>query len=159
MSPALSRTPSETAPTGRLRRVVGLFSLERVLTLSLCMGSLGFFVSAYSISVRDPDYFTQQILSSMRPNNIDPMITGTIIEADKNAMPAPQILRARPLVAGDYQIVMVFENEAILATDQELVRVKVGSRVPGLGDVLQIDQTETGGTVVASQATLRSVAQ
>jgi hypothetical protein len=159
MSPVLSRSPSEAALSGRLRRIAGIFNFERVLTLSLCLASLGFFVSAYSISLRDPDYFTRQILSSMRPTNIDPIITGTIIEADKNAMPAPQIVRARPPVAADYQIVMVFENEAILATDQELMRVKVGSRVPGLGDVLRIDPTETGGTVVASEATLRSVAQ
>ncbi|GGD27687.1 hypothetical protein [Aureimonas glaciei] len=159
MSPVLSRSPSEAALSGRLRRIAGIFNFERVLTLSLCLASLGFFVSAYSISLRDPDYFTRQILSSMRPTNIDPIITGTIIEADKNAMPAPQIVRARPPVAADYQIVMVFENEAILATDQELMRVKVGSRVPGLGDVLKIDPTETGGTVVASEATLRSVAQ
>ena len=159
MSSALSRSPSETASSGRFRRVLGVFSLERVLTLSLCVASLGFFASAYSISLRDPDYFTRQILSSMRPTNIDPIVTGTIIEADKNAMPAPQIVRAKPPVAADYQIVMVFENEAILATNEELVRVKVGSRVPGLGDVLQIDTTEAGGTVVASEATLRSVAQ
>jgi hypothetical protein len=159
MSPAFSRSSSEAARSGRLRRVAAVFTFERVLTLSLCLASLGFFVSAYSISLRDPDYFTRQILSSMRPTNIDPIVTGTIIDADKNAMPVPSIVRARPPVAADYQIVMVFENEAILATDQELVRVKVGSRVPGLGDVLKIDPTETGGTVVASEATLRSVAQ
>ncbi|BDA85907.1 hypothetical protein Sa4125_34490 [Aureimonas sp. SA4125] len=123
------------------------------------MASLGFFVSAYSISLSDPDYFSQRILSTMRPTNIDPMTTGTIIEAGKDAMPAPKIVRVRPPVAADYQIVMVFDNEAILATAEELVRVKVGSRVPGLGDIIKIDTTETGGTVVASEATLRSVAQ
>ena len=163
MSNVLSQFPSANAPQPRNRlwseRIGAAITLDRVLSLGLCAASLGFFLSTYWISLHDPDYFNRQILSSMRPTNIDPMITGTIIDADKSAMPVPQIVRARPLSPADYQIVMVFENEAILATDQELFRVRIGSYLPGLGDITKIDPTGTGGTVVASEATLRSIAE
>lgn len=148
-------------PRGVLRRVFALrdlLTLDRLLATGLCAASLGFFLVAYSISMNDPDYFNRRLLASLRPSDVDPIITGTVGQGDGTSMPATQIVRTTPLEPADFQIVMVFQDEAILATAQELWRVKVGSEVPGLGTVLAIDATTTGGTVKATAATLRSVA-
>ena len=160
-------SPSDPAdqqdlPLGLVRRLFALRDLvtvDRLLATGLCAASLGFFLVAYSISMHDPDYFNRRLLASMRPSDVDPIITGAVEQGGGGAsMPAPLIVRAEPLSPADFQIVMVFQEEAILATAKELWRVKVGSEVPGLGTVLQIDATATGGTVKATEATLRSVA-
>jgi len=134
----------------RLSGLSSLFTLDQMLATGLCVASIGFFLVAYTISVNDPDYFNRQLLASMRPSDVDPIITGAVEAGDGGAMPAPAIVRAAPLVPADFQIVMVFQDEAILATDKELWRVKVGSEVPCLGTVLAIDATDTGGTVKAT---------
>jgi hypothetical protein len=147
-------------PPGLLRQAIALrdaLTLDRLLAAGLCAASLGFFLVAYTISMHDPDYFNRRLLASMRPSDVDPIITGTVETATGASMPVPTVMRSTPLAAADYQIVMVFQDEAILATAQELWRVKVGSEVPGLGTVLAIDATDTGGTVKATEATLRSV--
>ncbi|KQT45158.1 hypothetical protein ASG43_12760 [Aureimonas sp. Leaf454] len=136
-------------------------TFERVFIASTCSLSIGFLVFAYTVSTNDPDYFTRRILSSMRPVGLDPIETGTISTSPAEGgdpMPGPRIVRDRPLEPGDYQIVMVFEREAILATPNELMRVKVGSVLPGLGAVTGIEASDAGGVVSTTQATLRSVA-
>jgi hypothetical protein len=166
-SAALSGPAEASRPRARsaLRRgaamLVGVVTIDRLLVTGLCTASLAFFGVAYSISMHDPDYFSRRLLASMRPSDVDPIVTGAIEAAPGGgeAMPVAQIVRSPAPVAADFQIVMVFQDEAILATSQELWRVKVGSIVPGLGKVLAIDATETGGTVQATEATLRSVAQ
>lgn len=161
VSPSVSAQAAPLIPSGLLRHVIAVrdaLTLDRVLATGLCAASLGFFLVAYTISMHDPDYFNRRLLASMRPTDVDPIITGAVETASGEAMPVPTVVRSVPLAAADYQIVMVFQDEAILATAKELWRVKVGSDVPGLGTVLAIDATDTGGTVKATEATLRSVA-
>ncbi|MBB3948946.1 hypothetical protein [Aureimonas jatrophae] len=129
--------------------VVGL------LSVILAMGSLGFFTVSYVISVRSPGYFQEAALSAMPPK-LDQTLTGSVEAGD--AMPAQTVVRVRQPVPSDYQIVMVFQGEALLATRDELVRVRVGTVVPGLGEILSIEGTSTGGTVKAADATLTSAA-
>lgn len=155
---AEARRPSSDGSARRPRRFAGALSFDFLLLASLSAASIGFFASAYSISLQDPGYFSRQQISSFQPSNIDPITTGAIDTPGADPIPAPRVVRATPPVAADYQIVMVFEDEAILATRAELVRVKVGSVVPGLGTILKIDPSDTGGTVKASEAILRSVA-
>ncbi len=71
-------------------------------------------------------------------------------------MPSPSVV-AR-VAAEDYQIVSIFGDEAIVATRSNLVRLKVGSTAPGLGTVTAIEAgSGGGGTVIATDATLRSL--
>lgn len=125
------------------------------LSVILAMGSLGFFTVSYVISVRTPGYFQDAALASMPPK-LDPTLTGSVETGD--AMPAQTVVRVRQPVPSDYQIVMVFQGEALLATRDELVRVRVGTVVPGLGEILSIEGSSTGGTVKAADATLTSAA-
>ncbi len=70
-------------------------------------------------------------------------------------MPVAGIAKAS---ASDYQIVSIFEDEAIVATRNNLVRLKVGSSAPGIGVVTDIQAgANGGGTVVGTDATLRSL--
>ena len=119
----------------------------------LAISSAGFFTVSYVISVRSPGYFQEAALANMPPK-LDQMQTGTVEAAD--AMPAPRIVRVRDPQPSDYQIVMVFQDEALLATRNELMRVKVGSVVPGLGTIQSISGGTQGGTVTAEKATLQS---
>lgn len=60
--------------------------------------------------------------------------------------------------AADYQIISVFDGEAILATEDTLVRVKAGSLAPGLGTITSIEASPSGGgSVVGTKATLRAL--
>lgn len=160
-------TPFRTGASAR-PRLLSLLTLDRLFVATICAASIGFFAMACLISMNDPDYFSRRLLASLPTSGIDPITTGAVAAAAPEAgegggageaMPVPRIVRDRPLAPQDFQIVMVFEDEAILATEREIFRVKVGSVVPGLGAVTEIDPTETGGTVVAEKATLRSVAQ
>ncbi|WP_156421367.1 hypothetical protein [Aureimonas sp. AU40] len=117
----------------------------------LAIASAGFFGWSFVVSMKSPDYFQQAALANMPPK-LDRIETGSIDVA--NAMPVPQIVRLSEPTPADYQIVMVFNNEALLATRNELMRVKVGSIVPGLGLVRTIDTEAGSPTVVAENATL-----
>lgn len=123
------------------------------LSVILAIGSLGFFTASYIISVRSPGYFQDAALASMPPK-LDRTTTGSVEAGD--AMPAQTVVRLRQPTPSDYQIVMVFQGEALLATRDELVRVRVGSVVPGLGEILSIEGSSLGGTVKAAEATLTS---
>ncbi|WP_416358056.1 hypothetical protein ACLNGM_09120 [Aureimonas phyllosphaerae] len=73
----------------------------------------------------------------------------------------PDVLPAEPHPAGpasvgDYQIVLVGDGEAFLATASNLIRVKVGSQVAGLGEIVSIVPSPTGGVVTGSLATLKT---
>ncbi|WP_062203962.1 hypothetical protein [Aureimonas sp. AU12] len=130
--------------------VVGLTSV------ALALGSASFFTVSYVISVRSPDFFQQAAIANM-PEKLDAIATGSV--NTDGAIPAPQVVRSRALMPGDYQIVMVFQNEALLATRDELMRVKVGSVLPGLGTIRTIAGSSLkGGTVIADNATLNSLA-
>jgi len=126
-----------------------------IASVTLALGSASFFGVSYAISVSSPDFFQNAAIANIPPK-LDRTETGSIDTG--SAMPAPQIVRSRALQPSDYQIVMVFRDEALLATRDELVRVKVGSMVPGLGVIRTIDAASAGSTVVADLATLRGVA-
>ncbi|WP_019996981.1 hypothetical protein [Aureimonas ureilytica] len=152
-------------PRKRLRErlTAGTFSAEWTLadwlvgtaSVTLAVASASFFCWSFAVSLQSPDYFQQAALANMPPK-LDQIQTGSIDTS--NAMPAPEIVRLREPTPEDYQIVMVFRNEALLATRDELVRVKVGSVVPGLGSIRTIDAEAGSPTVVAENATLRGVA-
>ena len=103
----------------------------------------------------------------MRPceDPIDPIEVGSTEKAGDGAGPAvdpipvPRLVRDHALRPQDYQIIMVFQNEAHLASKGELWRVQVGSEVPGLGKILAIEPGKNGGTVRAENATLTGVVQ
>ncbi|WP_156420977.1 hypothetical protein [Aureimonas sp. AU22] len=126
-------------------------------SVTLAVSSASFFSWSYIVSIETPDYFQQAAIARMAPK-LDQIETGSVGEEIKtDAMPAPSIVRDHTPTPSDYQIVMIFQDEALLATRKELMRVKVGSVVPGLGTVQAIEGGSLGGTVTADKATLRSV--
>ncbi|MEF2550836.1 hypothetical protein VQ042_05565 [Aurantimonas sp. A2-1-M11] len=122
--------------------------------------SILFFGAVNAISSLDPGYFDRLLLSAMRSDEIDPIETGS---TDKEggtgvpAMPVSAVVRTKPLTPEDFQIIMVFQSEAHLASPDELWRVRVGSQVPGLGKILAIESGSNGGTVKTENATLTGV--
>ncbi len=157
-------TVLESAPTRRsLRSLVRFRAFGEEWSLSdwivggtsivLALASAGFFTVSYVISIRSPGYFQDAALASLQPR-LDPLTTGSL-PALGDAMPGQRILRG-DLRASDYQIVMVFGDEALLATGSELLRVKVGSVLPGLGTISAIAPEAGGGTVTGDLAVLRS---
>ncbi len=154
---------AEPEPTTRRRRAsFSRFSNDWTLadwvvgTASILLAAISasFFCWSYVVSIRSPDYFREAALANMPPK-LDPIQTGSIDTA--NAMPAPEIVRLRDPAPEDYQIVMVYGGEALLATRNELMRVKVGSNVPGLGVIREIGGAQ-GASVVGETATLRTAA-
>lgn len=131
---------------------------DRLFMPVVSCASLSFCVFAVITSLNDPEYYSQKLISSLLKADVDPIRTGTtsLSNTDPDSLPVPSIQRGQPLTPGDYQIVMVFEGEAILATNDELMRVKVGSVLPGLGEVRQIVADGAGGTIGAEYATLKS---
>ncbi len=126
-------------------------------SVTLAVSSAGFFSWSYVVSRESPDYFQQAAIARMAPK-LDQIETGSVGETvQTDAMPAPTIVRDRQPTPSDYQIVMIFQDEALLATREELMRVKVGSVVPGLGTIQAIEGGSLGGAVTADKATLRSV--
>ncbi|MFD2236334.1 hypothetical protein [Aureimonas populi] len=126
----------------------------------LALSSTGFFTTAYRIWSNDPDYFSRRMIASLQQggSSIDLIETGTVAnaaEADgtSGALPVPRVVRDRELSPADYEIVMIFGGEALLATARELMRAKVGSVLPGLGAILSV--SEEG--VAAQNATLKPV--
>ncbi len=72
-------------------------------------------------------------------------------------MPIQRLSAEQPLRAADYSIASVFDGEAFLATSSNLVRVKVGAVVPGLGTITAVDAfPDGGGTVAGTEAVLRT---
>lgn len=113
----------------------------------LALSSTGFFTASYRIWANDPDYFSQRFIASMQAlNKVDMIETGTVAASAAaglaggvaGALPVPRVVRAQEPKPSDYEIVMIFGDEALLATAKELVRAKVGSILPGLGAVLSI---------------------
>ncbi|WP_182085416.1 hypothetical protein [Aureimonas sp. ME7] len=150
-SPTLGPRPSRFGRASEWSLADWLVGTTSVM---LAIGSAGFFVVSYVISIQSPDYFQNAALSRIPPK-LDQIQTGSVGDPP-DAMPAPVVVRVPEPTASDYQIVMIFQDEALLATRDELVRVKVGSVVPGLGAIQSIDGSSLGGTVAADKATLRS---
>lgn len=77
----------------------------------------------------------------------------------QNGIPVPMPVAGKLSAAraSDYSVVSVFEGEAFLATADDLVRVVVGVRRPGLGTVTSVTSLDDGGgTVVGTEASLRT---
>lgn len=147
-SPQLGDVRSSADPDLATARSDGIIHF---VSMGLGILSISFFSIVTIISTLHPDYFNRPLL--------DQMITGSTDKPDdlKGAMPVPKVVRAVALTPRDFQIVMVFGSEAHLASPGELWRVKVGSLVPGLGEILAIEPGENGGTVRAENATLTGV--
>lgn len=131
------------------------------MVVALALFSTGFFTTAYSIVSNDPTYFSRRLIASMSDASVDPITTGSVAAAAAaggapsmdGALPVERVVRARPLTPQDFEIVMVFGDEAWLATAEELLRVRVGSVVEGLGRILSIDAV--AGILTSDDATLR----
>lgn len=130
----------------------------------LAIGSTGFFTATYSVLQRDPDYFFQRLVASF-DTGLDRIETGTVAadgegeagaSEGSSAMPVPSVHRGTALQPGDYEIVMIFADEAFLATARELMRAKVGSILPGLGALVSIDAQAS--EVRFENATLKTAA-
>ena len=133
--------------------------LIKAAVFALVVLSIGFFSSVASISFVDPGYFDRLLLSAM-DNGIDPIQTGATEKAASSGIapiPVPHFTRVPALRPTDFQIVMVYGEEAHLATLNALWYVRVGSKVPGLGAILSIEPGPDGGTVKAENATLQGV--
>lgn len=127
-----------------------------MLWVALMVLSIGFFASVTVISRLHPGYFDRLLLSSL-VDELDPIEVGSTDKAGEGGvmpMPVPALVRVPQLSPQDFQIVMVYGNEAHLATLNELWHVRVGSQVPGLGKILAIEPGANGGTVKAENATL-----
>lgn len=138
--------------------------MERIFLGLVTAASLSFCIGVVGVTLHDPDYFNRKLLASIELNDLDPIETGATPAPEGEgkgaaiaSLPVPVLVRAHPPTPQDYQIIMVFENEAILATSEELLRVKVGSVLPGLGAIREITPNDNGGAVVAENATLKSV--
>ncbi|MBE7186261.1 MAG: hypothetical protein INR68_17845 [Methylobacterium mesophilicum] len=144
----------------RLRPASGSTTLEKLFMGGLCAASVSFCIFAVVTSVKDPDYFSRKLIASFQRVNVDPITTGTVAAPSTDvALPVPKISHRKELTPSDYQIVMIYGDEAILATDDDLMRAKVGTVLPGLGAITAIVQSENGGTISAEKATLTSGAK
>ncbi|MCD1645137.1 hypothetical protein [Aurantimonas coralicida] len=79
---------------------------------------------------------------------------------DSAEIPVPMPVADQPneVRASEYSIVSVFEGEAFLATPNNLVRVIVGTIVPGLGTITSVESFPNGGGAVAgTEAVLRTL--
>ncbi|MBO0661229.1 hypothetical protein [Jiella flava] len=126
--------------------------------------SIGFFSVVTTISYINPGYFDRLLMQQMADADIDPIAVGSTSKADDTiesppvaALPVPKIVRPWTLKPKDFSIVMVFGDEAHLASPGELWRVEVGTEVPGLGKILAIEPNDHGGIVKAEKATLVGV--
>ena len=131
----------------------------KAAVVALVFLSIGFFSSVTSISLFDPGYFDRQLISAV-DDGVDPIQTGSTEKAPPDGMaaiPVPQFTHTPELKPADFQIVMIYGNEAHLATLDALWYVRVGSKLPGLGTILSIEPDADGGTVKAEHATLRGV--
>ncbi|MDY8109370.1 hypothetical protein U0C82_09480 [Fulvimarina sp. 2208YS6-2-32] len=133
-------------------RLVGFLTVG-VLTLSV-----SFFSVVTTISYLDRDFFERMLIDDINTVKIDPIMVGSTAKAPETIavepMPAPRIVRGRELAPADYSIVMVFGDEAHLASPGELWRVKEGMILPGLGRILSVEEDANGGTIKTEHAVL-----
>ncbi|MBP0616658.1 hypothetical protein [Jiella mangrovi] len=139
----------------------------KALSLCLFMLSTGFFAAVTVISYTNPGYFDRLLMQRMAETDIDPIAVGSTAKSEDGdgeaekvaAIPVPELVRPWTLKPQDFTIVMVYGDEAHLASPGELWRVEVGSVVPGLGRILAIEASKDGGIVKAEKATLKGVPQ
>ncbi|SJZ82321.1 hypothetical protein [Consotaella salsifontis] len=122
----------------------------------LVAATLGFFITVLQISHLDPDFFDEQYFAKLERQEraLDPIVTGSTEKLPDGPIPVPQVVRAHVPEPQDFSVVMIFGDEALVATKSELWRVQVGSILPGLGEVEKIESSSTGGTIVTEKAVL-----
>lgn len=152
------RLPSDIIAAERPRQRVA-DSVVLAVTGAIIAASVGFFCVVMAIAARNPGYFDRLLIATMN-RDVDPIETGAT-EKDAGsgvpAIPVPKVVRKSELTPRDFQIVMVFGEEAHLSSPGELWRVRAGTLVPGLGEILSIEPGRNGGTVRAQNATLTGV--
>lgn len=112
--------------------------------LALCLGGGGYFAVPVALAMFAP------------PGDAS---SGEAVSHEAAVL--PEVLPGKKLVypdhaASDYQIVSIYDGEAYLATSESIIRIEVGSTAPGLGDILAIEASDTGGTVKGTLATLKT---
>ncbi|EAU40939.1 hypothetical protein FP2506_18664 [Fulvimarina pelagi HTCC2506] len=141
----------------------GSDGIVRVISLSVFSLSVAFFSVVSTISYIDPDFFERMLIADIEGVSIDPLMVGSTSKASKSIevepMPAQRVVRRHELQPQDFAIVMVFGEEAHLASPGELWRIRPGMIVPGLGKVLSIEETEDGGTIKTENAVLTGIPQ
>ncbi|MCE7026462.1 hypothetical protein [Jiella avicenniae] len=160
---------SQSASVSAARKLNAANQSDRIVkALSLCLFvlSTSFFSVVTAISYMYPGYFDRLLMERMAEAEIDPIAVGSTSKAEDDgeasdvaALPVPVQVRPWALKPQDFSIVMVFGDEAHLASPGELWHVQVGSTVPGLGRILAIEASRDGGTVKAENATLKGVPQ
>ncbi|MER0237711.1 hypothetical protein [Fulvimarina sp. MAC8] len=147
----------QNAPAKRIDES-GSDRVVRIISLSVFSFSVAFFSIVSTISYIDPDFFERMLIADIERVSLDPMMVGSTSKSTDDiqvdAMPAQRVVRRHELQPQDFAIVMVFGEEAHLASPGELWRVKPGMIVPGLGKVLSIEETENGGTIKTEKAVL-----
>lgn len=153
---------AEAVPAARKRSKVKLFAIGGI-ALTLCLGGGGYFALPMALAMFAPTGGAEahgavaeaetedSEASSAGGHGEGGSAEGTVAEG----LPAER-LQLPAHVAADYQIVSIYDGEAFLATTQAVIRVKVGSNAPGLGDILAIEASDTGGVVTGTLATLKT---
>ena len=124
--------PSE--PKGRSRRMIAMAGGALVVVVALGAG----------------------VYAATQPGGTETAATA-VVHSIPVPMPVATVADAQPPSASDYEIVSIYEGEAILAAGANLIRVKVGSVAPAIGTVLEVTQSGAGGAVVGTEATLRTL--
>lgn len=139
----------EAAPAAPKRSKLKVFAIGGA-ALTLCLGGGGYFALPIALAMFAPaaEASTQEASAAAEGHGGAPAVP---------AAPMPVARLVTPdRAASDYQIVSVYDGEAFLATRDTVIRVEVGSTAPGLGDILAIEPSESGGTVKGTLATLKT---
>ncbi|KQT53038.1 MULTISPECIES: hypothetical protein [unclassified Aureimonas] len=152
--------PDAAAPPKRSK--IKLLAIGGV-ALTICLGSGGYFAlpmaiamfapaggaAAHEAAAAEPETATEEASASGGHGG------GAAAAALPEALPVKMLVMP-DRAASDYQIVSIYDGEAFLATSDAVIRVQVGSTAPGLGDILAIESTGSGGMVKGSLATLKT---
>lgn len=130
------------------------------VALVAALGSGGYLAMPTVLAMMAPGaQATAEAKAPSEAGTID--LAASAAEGEGSEAALPTALAVTKLVmpmasASDYQIVSIFDGEAFLATSRSVIRVKVGSTAPGLGDILAIEASDTGGIVTGTLATLKT---
>lgn len=130
------------------------------VALTACLGSGGYFAIPMALAMFAPAG-SVAAHEGAEPEKATEEASAGGGHGGGGAAAMPEALPTATLVlpahaASDYQIVSIYDGEAYLATAGSIIRIKVGSTAPGLGDIIAIEASDTGGTVQGSLATLKT---
>jgi hypothetical protein len=149
--PAAGASEGVTAPKrAKTRLLVG-----GALGLVLCLGIGGYVAMPTALAMMGSTQAGET--AGVEPQAEGEGVTAAAHGESAAALPLPaERVVSRAAAATDYQIVSIYDGEAYLATPDDLIRIKVGSSAPGIGDILSITTSETGGIITGSLATLKT---